>query len=176
MVRYGEAGEADFPLVGELVIGRTPDCQIWFDEPEVSRRHARLFLVDDAAYVEDFASANGVLRNGHRIVSSAELRPGDMLVIGGHKLLVTWSGDGPAPPPREQIDTTRSLVAEDFELLEKQQPQEEEPVDLAAPAPLEPSGEPDFPEQPEKATAKKGCFALVAGLAVFLCLLIIAVT
>lgn len=97
LIRYGESGEADFPLLDELTIGRDADNSIWLDDEDVSRRHARVFLKDRAALVEDLGSTNGIYCNGEKIEKIRDLRPGDILMVGSNKLLVTWSGNGPAP-------------------------------------------------------------------------------
>ncbi|NLH49338.1 MAG: FHA domain-containing protein [Myxococcales bacterium] len=114
LTRFGEAGEADFPLLDELTIGRAPDNAIWLDDPLVSRRHARIYLAGQAAFAVDLQSANGVFRNGERLTDPVELRPGDVLLIGGYKLLVTWSGQGPAPAPAgdESLDRTFHLTTQ----------------------------------------------------------------
>ena len=100
LVRCGEAGESDFPLTDELTIGREASNDLWLDDPEVSRRHARVFLKDRVVIVEDLNSANGVFRNGVKISGIAELKPGDVLLIGSNRMVITWSGSGPAPISR----------------------------------------------------------------------------
>lgn len=44
---------------GEYVIGRDPDVQIFVDIPDLSRRHARLVLLEDDLKIEDLDSSNG---------------------------------------------------------------------------------------------------------------------
>lgn len=76
-------GDHDVELLpGELVIGRSPKCQLVIDDPLVSRRHARLILKDNAVTVEDLGSVNGVLVNGERVTQSKVIASGDRLVIG----------------------------------------------------------------------------------------------
>jgi sulfite reductase alpha subunit-like flavoprotein len=58
------------------------------DDRNVSRRHARLELVDGALVVIDLGSANGTLVNGNR-VGKHQLAPQDKLVIG--RFEVNWT-------------------------------------------------------------------------------------
>ena len=64
-----------------LLIGRSRDCDITIDDPNVSRRHAELRNEDGRWVVADLGSTNGVKVNGRR-VERAALEPGDELVFG----------------------------------------------------------------------------------------------
>ena len=64
-----------------LLIGRSRDCDVTVDDPNVSRRHAELRNEDGAWIITDLGSTNGVKVNGRR-VESARLEPGDELVFG----------------------------------------------------------------------------------------------
>ncbi len=48
----------------------------------VSQRHARVFIVDGQAMVEDLGSTNGSFHNGNRLVGSRLLHPGDRVQFG----------------------------------------------------------------------------------------------
>jgi Protein of unknown function (DUF3662)/FHA domain len=64
-----------------LLIGRSRDCDITVEDPNVSRRHAELRAEDGRWVVADLGSTNGVKVNGRR-VESAALEPGDEVVLG----------------------------------------------------------------------------------------------
>jgi hypothetical protein len=64
-----------------LLIGRSRDCDVTVDDPNVSRRHAELRNEDGRWIITDLGSTNGVKVNGHR-VEHAALEPGDELVFG----------------------------------------------------------------------------------------------
>ena len=68
-----------------FVIGRSRDCDLMLDDPNVSRRHAELRSEHGAWVVADLASTNGVKVNGRR-VAEAHLNPGDEVTIGLQKL------------------------------------------------------------------------------------------
>ncbi|WP_372787728.1 FHA domain-containing protein [Paraconexibacter sp.] len=68
-------------------IGRSLNAEIRFDDPTVSRRHALLVRQDDEGFrVVDDRSMNGVFVNGER-VEWRNLRDGDELLVGRHRLM-----------------------------------------------------------------------------------------
>jgi hypothetical protein len=71
----------------ELLVGRHLDCDVRLPGANVSRMHAHLTFRDGRWIVRDLDSTNGTMLNGVRIGRS-ELRPGDELVIGSHRLRV----------------------------------------------------------------------------------------
>ena len=84
-----EWGQHRFPLsAGEHVIGRDADVAIRLDASTVSRRHARLIVNADGAYLEDFGSKNGTFRGDERVVSLVPLTDGDTIKVGS--VLVTF--------------------------------------------------------------------------------------
>ena len=64
-----------------LLIGRSRDCDVTVEDPNVSRRHAELRHEGGHWVVADLGSTNGVKVNGHR-VDQARLEPGDEIVLG----------------------------------------------------------------------------------------------
>ncbi|WP_418725057.1 FHA domain-containing protein, partial [Dysosmobacter sp.] len=77
------AGDSpEYTLVRELTVGRDGACDIVFDDPSVSRRHARVFLAEDTVYLEDLGSQNGTRVNGTAISMPCALRSGDTLTTG----------------------------------------------------------------------------------------------
>ncbi len=73
-------------LRDEITIGREPGNTIRLTERNVSRSHARLVKRNGDYVVEDLGSYNGVLLNGTRVDSRAELSAGDQLAIGDYGL------------------------------------------------------------------------------------------
>jgi hypothetical protein len=68
-----------------FVIGRSRDCDLMLDDPNVSRRHAELRRERGGWLVADLASTNGVKVNGRR-VAEQHLNPGDEISLGLEKL------------------------------------------------------------------------------------------
>ena len=64
-----------------VLIGRSRDCDLTLDDPNVSRRHAELRREGGTWLVSDLGSTNGVKVNGRR-VNDHPLSPGDEIVLG----------------------------------------------------------------------------------------------
>jgi hypothetical protein len=73
--------ELDLPQ-GGTIIGRSLDCHLTLEDPLVSRRHARIFVDETGARIEDMGSRNGVRVNGAVIREPVALRNGDRVRIG----------------------------------------------------------------------------------------------
>lgn len=80
--RLFELGEED------VLLGRSPDCEIPLNVENVSRKHARVFFRNDEFHVEDLESTNGTYVNGIK-VAKCTLRNNDHIEIGGVKILFT---------------------------------------------------------------------------------------
>ena len=68
-----------------VVVGRSPtESDVVLDQPEVSRRHFRLYLDGDQLFVEDLQSTNGTWVGTARLTPGvrAKLRRGDTLQVG----------------------------------------------------------------------------------------------
>jgi hypothetical protein len=65
----------------QLVLGRSRDCDVVLDDPNVSRRHAELRREAGSWVIVDLGSTNGIKVNGHR-TESARLEPGDEIGLG----------------------------------------------------------------------------------------------
>lgn len=67
---------------GENLIGRDEHAPVRIDNPEVSRRHARLTVTGGTAALEDLGSKNGTYRNGRRVEAPVHLADGDEIWVG----------------------------------------------------------------------------------------------
>ena len=68
-----------------FVIGRSRECDLVLDDPNVSRRHAELRREDDGWAVHDLGSTNGIKLNGRRS-RGGRLNPGDEITLGLSRL------------------------------------------------------------------------------------------
>jgi hypothetical protein len=68
-----------------VLLGRSRDCDLTIDDPNVSRRHAEFRNEDGNWVVTDLGSTNGVKVNGRR-TEEAVLRDGDEVAFGLVKL------------------------------------------------------------------------------------------
>ena len=72
------------------------------DDPELSRRHARISTSDEGlVVVEDLGSTNGTFLNGERIGAPKVLRPGDTLSLGGTTFQVVEARTAAEPAQAE---------------------------------------------------------------------------
>ncbi len=77
-----EGREIELKDGGENLVGRGQDATVRIDNPEVSRRHARLVVAGDTVTLEDLGSKNGTHRNGRRLTAPVALADGDEIWIG----------------------------------------------------------------------------------------------
>ena len=78
----GEGPRRVCPILGPLVLGRDRAADLRVKEPDVSRRHARVFVDHDGALgIEDLRSRNGTRVNGVTVKRSA-IAMGDRIQLG----------------------------------------------------------------------------------------------
>jgi predicted component of type VI protein secretion system len=83
VMRTGPTVGKVYPLdTNEIFIGRDLANDISINDPEVSRRHARIFLQGNNFILEDLGSTNGTMVNGQRLMGPYNLRPGELIVFG----------------------------------------------------------------------------------------------
>ncbi len=73
---------------GSLLVGRTPDNDLSIDHPLISRHHARFERSSGRWTVTDLGSTNGTYINGRRVVSTVPLTIGDVVDLGGSRLVL----------------------------------------------------------------------------------------
>jgi hypothetical protein len=76
------------PLVGQrhgieddILVGRSPECDLTVPIAQISRKHARFLLEDKRLRIEDLGSANGTKVNGARVDSSVILHHQDKIEV-----------------------------------------------------------------------------------------------
>src|SRR5258705_13913681 len=94
---------------GDYVIGRENDCDVQFNVPLVSRRHAQLIVNFDHVLIEDLGSSNGTFINGKPVTETTRLWPNQKIQIGAatielRRLEVAPDGDESLTP---QVATVR---------------------------------------------------------------------
>lgn len=86
VVRSGSLSGVIHQLRAEVIVGRSPDCDIFLDDITVSRHHARITSADGRVTLTDLDSLNGTYVNRRRIEERESLRHGDELQIGKFRL------------------------------------------------------------------------------------------
>lgn len=74
-----------FPL-GRIIVGRSPDNEVYIKSKFVSRHHAQLVSDDGGCVIEDLNSTNGVFL-GEKQIKKYRLRDGDIVSLGVHELV-----------------------------------------------------------------------------------------
>ena len=67
---------------GDNILGRELEDGIRLDSPTVSRRHARISVMDDGAVLEDLGSKNGTFVQGQSVTAQIPLADGDEIRVG----------------------------------------------------------------------------------------------
>jgi putative secretion ATPase (PEP-CTERM system associated) len=73
---------------GRIIVGRSPDNEIYIKSKFVSRHHAQLITDDFGCTIEDLNSTNGVLI-GETRAKKFLLKDGDVVSLGYHELIYT---------------------------------------------------------------------------------------
>jgi hypothetical protein len=71
------------------------ECDVWVEDPSVSRRHAEVWLEGETVYIRDLGSANGTWLNGQPLgAHPVPILPGQAVHIGHTPLGVVWPSQG----------------------------------------------------------------------------------
>lgn len=127
---------------GEVVIGRSPECQIVLRDFGISRNHAKLTVSEDgAARIMDLKSKNGTQVNGVQVVE-APLRDGDRITLGKFELTFAKALESKVvlddqKPLSEEAGTIIRSVGELQHLLTGAGAAPKTPADARKPAPVD---------------------------------------
>lgn len=119
----------------EMFIGRDLSNDIIVNDPEVSRRHLRIFQQGTQYGVEDLGSTNGSFINSQRLAGPYILHAGDFLTLGERINFVY-----------EVVDTDATVASAGTLRRQEQPPANETP---AIPAPPPPFSAPAYPPAPQ---------------------------
>src|SRR4029077_15163279 len=77
----------EIPLyAGRLIVGRTPDNDVYIDSRFVSRHHCQVITTSHSCVIEDLNSTNGIFVKSNR-VRRHYLNDGDVVLVGKHELI-----------------------------------------------------------------------------------------
>jgi alpha-D-ribose 1-methylphosphonate 5-triphosphate synthase subunit PhnG len=69
------------------IIGRTPEIDVFIQDPEVSRKHCELYFDGQLIHIKDLGSSNGTFLN-HKLVHIAVAESDDVLQFGNYQCLL----------------------------------------------------------------------------------------
>ncbi len=97
-----------FPLVKvRTTIGRDPNCDIVLEDEDVSRHHARIYVMGGQVKIKDENSANGTYVNNAPIADMADLPIGGEIIIGSNLFFLRQVD---AAPDEENLQLTTMLT------------------------------------------------------------------
>jgi pSer/pThr/pTyr-binding forkhead associated (FHA) protein len=151
VMRSGPSVGKVYPLDrAEAFVGRDLNNDIVINDPEISRRHSRLYAQGNGFVLEDLGSTNGTFVNGQRLLGPYVLRPGDTITFGERLNMVFESAEVdqdatmvspsarayPASAEPENISPARSNVPPSQEpVYQAQEPVYPAPVAMQQQAP-----------------------------------------
>ena len=160
-VTSGPAAGQSVELGDELVIGRE-DAGLVIDDPEISRRHARVSPVDGGVVVEDLGSTNGTFVNGERPSEPVTLKESATIRVGPTEIAVNIP-IAPVGADATRVgevadfspDVTRAREVPDFDpdVTRARPVAAEVPSDLTAPRAVAPAEAQAPPPEPEPTPA-----------------------
>jgi hypothetical protein len=100
--------ERELQLVGRIVVGRDPSCEVSHDDSLLSRRHAEFVTVGDEVTIRDLGSRNGVFVNGAR-AAEHRLATGDIVQIGPLRARYVLD-EAPSSIVPEEMDAERTAI------------------------------------------------------------------
>src|SRR5713226_3806986 len=118
----GDTPQAYTFTEGEVLIGRSPDCQIVLKDFGISRTHAKLTVDEEGGVsIQDLKSKNGTQVNGVPVME-APLKDGDRILLGKFQLTFSKTLEGKvildeAKPLSEEAGTIIRSVGELSKLL-----------------------------------------------------------
>ena len=75
---------------GSAMIGRSGECEVYFDDGKMSRQHYVLETDGTDVFITDLESQNGTYVNGIRIQKRRKLLPNDEIKAGNITARILW--------------------------------------------------------------------------------------
>lgn len=82
--------EMEWVIEKSLIVGRADICDIYFDDPRMSRQHFSLEQKGEELFVTDLNTTNGTMVNGIRIRQRRKLNAGDIITVGSVEITLRW--------------------------------------------------------------------------------------
>jgi sigma-B regulation protein RsbU (phosphoserine phosphatase) len=106
VIVQGLGSGSSLPLAAEAIIGRQTGVDLKLEGANISRRHARFFLIEGRYFVEDLGSSNGTFVNDAKIKGRMGLANGDQIRIGPYVLRFDASSD----PAKDSVIKAETLA------------------------------------------------------------------
>jgi ABC-type multidrug transport system ATPase subunit/pSer/pThr/pTyr-binding forkhead associated (FHA) protein len=97
----------------ELIIGRAAPATLVIENPEISRRHARLSFQQGRYILEDLGSSNGTFLNGQRLRDAQVLADGAEIQLGS-QIKLSFSQPSGAVQSLDQLSSSKTMMESDL--------------------------------------------------------------
>ncbi|MGN8767013.1 FHA domain-containing protein [Blautia massiliensis (ex Liu et al. 2021)] len=84
----------EYVLKGSAIIGRAAECDIYCDDPMMSKQHFALEDMNGNIFIYDLQSKNGTRVNGMPVKEKYPLHSGDEIKAGNLKFRIEWNQGG----------------------------------------------------------------------------------
>lgn len=120
-VTPAESEPFDHAIDGDsLFIGRSTHCDLTIADRFLSRRHARVFAVEDDWQIEDLGSRNGTFINGRKIEQPTAIRAGDVIALSASLIKVQLGPERDQPSDiATDVPSTDRLLRSAAEVLRR---------------------------------------------------------
>jgi predicted component of type VI protein secretion system len=108
LIVTGGTRQRELQLVGRLVFGRDPSCDMSYEDDLLSRRHAEFIVSGGAVTVRDLGSRNGIYVNGQKTAEQL-LESGDVVQIGPLRAECVFDA-APLSIVPEQLDLEQTAI------------------------------------------------------------------
>ncbi len=94
----------------EILLGRSTECGVRFDDNFISRKHARIFVDRESYYIEDMNSNVGTTLNEKPVYGEEPLENGDEISLGGIRITFVNPKDAAAPVGKSSQDEIATMA------------------------------------------------------------------
>lgn len=77
-------------IVQSIIVGRSSECDVYFDDATMSRQHFSIEIENSELYINDCDSTGGTYLNGVRVYMKQRLNRGDIVTAGRTEIKVDW--------------------------------------------------------------------------------------
>lgn len=82
--------EMNVSINGSSIVGRSDGCDLYFDDPRMSRQHFALETDGTDVFITDLESQNGTFINGVRVNRKRKLMSNDEIAAGNMQMRILW--------------------------------------------------------------------------------------
>ena len=83
----GNTREVNLNVSGSIFVGRSSICNLYFDDPQLSRQHFAVEAAGEDFIISDLNSINGTFVNGIRLTAKRKLQNGDVINAGQERFV-----------------------------------------------------------------------------------------